>query len=81
MALSDDDLNTLAVLAAEKADDRRLPMPRREKWLDVADRINAGKATRADLNASAELAELDAVEQRDAKVRDRYLALAQRART
>lgn len=37
-------------------------------------------APTADLQAVAQLAELDAVVQRDAKVRERYLALAKRAR-
>lgn len=80
MALSDNDLQTLAVLCAEKADDRNLPMAKRDEWCDRAQRIDDGRGTRTDLIAAAGLADEDAVLQRDAKVRERYLALARRAR-
>ena len=77
--LSWDDLRQLSILAAEKADDGGLPVADRERWADVAERIFACGGTAGDLRAAAELAELDAALQRDAKVRQRYLALAQRA--
>jgi len=77
--LSWNDLRTLSVLAAEKADDPNLSMPDRERWADVASRIFDSVATASDLRAVAELAELDAALQRDAKVRQRYLDLANRA--
>lgn len=80
MALSYDDLSALAVLCAEKADDRSVAMPKRDEWCDRAQRIDNGRGTRADLRAAADLADEDATLQRDAKVRDRYLALAKRAR-
>jgi hypothetical protein len=54
-------------------------MPDRERWADVASRIFDSAATTGDLRAAAELAELDATLQRDAKVRQRYLDLAKRA--
>lgn len=74
-----DDLRTLSLLASEKADDARLPMGDRERWMDIAGSILDGAPSAKDVRAAAELAELDAALQRDAKVRQRYLALAQRA--
>ena len=79
--LSWDDLRTLSVLAAEKADDASLPIHDRERWSDVAERVFSSEATANDLRATAELASLDAALQRDAKARQRYLDLAQRAIT
>lgn len=73
------DLNRLAVLAAQKADDTSLSYPERERWIFVADRINEGKGTANDLRAAAELAELTAALEPDAKVRQRYFDLAARA--
>lgn len=78
--LSWDDVNTLSVLTAEKGDDRNLPMSERERWLDMALRIHGSEARRSDLHAAAGLAEADAALQRDAQVRQRYIALAERAR-
>jgi len=49
-------------------------------WADVAERILNSVATSDDFRAAAELAELDAVLQPDAKVRQRYLDLAKRAK-
>jgi len=73
------DLQTLALLAAEKADDRALTFPERERLADLSDRVLDGSASAADLREVAALAEVDAALQRDAIVRKRYLALAQRA--
>lgn len=80
MKLDWDDLQLLATLAAEKADDRALSMAERERWSDVAERVISDRGTKRDLIAVAELAELDAGMQRDSKVAGRYLALAARAR-
>jgi len=79
MALAWKDANELAVLAAEKADDRRLSMPERERWFLISERVNEGRETTADLVAVAQLARVDATLQRDAKVAARYRALADRA--
>lgn len=80
MTLSDRDLETLAIIAAELSDDRALPMSARETWGDRSARLLAGEATRADLVAVADATVTDAALQRDAKVRARYLDLAERAR-
>jgi len=81
MALSYDDLRTLSILAAEKADDSSIPIRERERWADLAERVMDGSGSANDLKACAELAELDAALQPDAKVRQRYIALARRAVT
>jgi hypothetical protein len=77
--LSWEDLRLLSTLAFEKADDQTLPMAERDRWSDIAERVFASTARPKDLLAVAELAELDAAQQRDAKVRQRYLDLAARA--
>ena len=73
------DLNRLAVLAADKADDTSLSIPDRERWLFMAVRLNDGEGTPGDLRAAAELAELTGARETDAKVRQRYFDLAGRA--
>lgn len=79
--LSWDDLQRLSGLAGEKADDASLPVSDRERWLRVAERLLDSSPTSGDLRAVSELATLDAALQRDAKVRQRYFDLAQRAIT
>ena len=77
--LSWNDLQLLATLAFEKADDPSVERRDQERWAAVGERVMSSAATAGDLRATAELAELDAGLQRDAKVRQRYLDLAQRA--
>lgn len=74
------DHQKLAMLAAEKADNRRLSADKREHFAGVADRILAGKGTHEDHHAVADLAEKDAKKQRDPKTAQRYKDLAMRAR-
>jgi hypothetical protein len=73
------DLQTLSILASERADDASLPDDSRDHWADVAERLMSSSATPSDLRETAKLAELDAAQQYDEKTRQRYLSLARRA--
>jgi hypothetical protein len=73
------DLQTLSILASERADDASLPDASRDRWADMAERLLSSSASSSDLRATAELAELDAAQQYDEKTRQRYLSLARRA--
>lgn len=79
MALSERDLQTLATMALEQADNRALSMAERDRWFDIGMRLSANTHTRADLRAAGELVIEDAKLQRDKQTAERYIELAKRA--